>query len=148
VLEWRRPDGYAVSTDLACVDFAVVHAFLSGESYWSPGIPRETVERAARHSLIFSLLAPDGAQAGYARAVTDCATYAYLCDVFVVAHHRGRGLGRWLMERVLAHPDLQELRGIWLRTADPAFYEPLGFRPPVLADLLAIQRAAHELYGA
>ena len=138
--------GYAVSTDVDRIDFAVVHEFLR-ESYWSPGIPRAIVERAARGALTFGLYAPDGSQAGYARAITDRATYAYLADVFVLRAHRGRGLGRWLVEQVLAHPDLRDARGIWLRTRDPAFYRPLGFDPPVAQDLLAIQRDARALYG-
>ena len=139
--------GYTVSTDVERLDLEVVHAFLR-ESYWSPGVPREIVERAARNSLAFGLFAPDGSQAGYARAVTDRATYAYLADVFVLEPHRGRGLGRWLLEQVLAHPDLQGVRGIWLRTRDPAFYTPLGFAAPVEDDLLAIQRDARALYDA
>ncbi len=139
--------GYSISTDVDRIDFAVVHEFLR-ESYWSPGIPRETVERAARGALTFGLYAPGGAQAGYARAITDRATYAYLADVFVLAEHRGQGLGRWLVEQVLAHPDLQNLRAVWLRTRDPEFYVPLGFAPPQAADLLAIQRDAADVYGA
>ncbi len=138
--------GYSISTDVERIDFAVVHEFLRA-SYWSPGIPRETVERAARGALTVGLYAPDGAQAGYARAITDRATYAYLADVFVLAEHRGQGLGRWLVEQVLAHPDLQGLRAVWLRTRDPAFHAPLGFAPPQAADLLAIQRDAADVYG-
>ena len=81
-VERTREDGYTITTDPERIDFAVVHAFLT-ESYWSPGIARDVVERAARGSLTFSLRGPEGEQAGYARAITDRATYAYLADVFV-----------------------------------------------------------------
>jgi GNAT superfamily N-acetyltransferase len=88
------------------------------------------VERAIANSLCFGLYAPDGAQAGFARAVTDRATWAYIADVFVLEAHRGRGLGVWLMETVLAHPDLQGLRRIELATDDAhGLYERFGFEP-------------------
>jgi len=122
---------YEVSTDPARLDVMVVHRFLSEESYWSPGIPREVVERAIAGSIPFGLYAPDGRQAGYARAVTDGVTFAWIGDVFVLEEHRGRGLGTFLMEQVLAHPQLQGLRQITLRTADAhRLYERFGFVTP------------------
>ena len=122
--------GYEISTDPARLDVAVVHRYLSEEAYWSPGVARAVVERAIANSLCFGLYAPDGAQAGFARAVTDRAAWAYLADVFVLEGHRGRGLGVWLVETILAHPDLQGLRRIELATADAhGLYARFGFEP-------------------
>jgi N-acetylglutamate synthase-like GNAT family acetyltransferase len=125
--------GYEISTDRARLDRALIHRFLRDDSYWARGIPREVLDRAIDNSLCFGLYAPDGAQAGFARAVTDRAAIAYLADVFVVEAKRGRGLGKWLIETVLAHPDLQGLRRFFLGTVDAhALYARYGFRP--LAD--------------
>lgn len=122
--------GYEISTDRERLDLDVVHPYLSEEAYWSPGVARAVVERAVANSLCFGLYAPDGAQAGFARAVTDRATFAYLGDVFVLAAHRGRGLGVWLVETMLAHPDLQGLRRIELATVDAhGLYARFGFAP-------------------
>ena len=121
-------DGYEVSTDQARLDIDAMHAFLT-TSYWSPGVSRELVERGARGSLPFGLYAPDGAQVGYARVVTDGASFAWVADVYVLEGHRGRGLGIWLMETVLAHPTLTGLRRITLATKDAhGLYERFGFR--------------------
>ena len=124
-MTWTR-DCYTISDDPDRLDLDAVHAFLT-QSYWSPGIPRETVARAARGSFTLGLFI-EADQVGYARAVTDRATFAYLCDVYVLAAHRGRGLGRWLVQTLLDHPDLQGLRR-WLLTTQDAHgvYEALGF---------------------
>ena len=98
-------DGYEISTDPARLDVDSIHAFLT-ESYWAKGIPSETVERAIAGSLNFGLYAPDGAPAGFARVVSDNATFAYLADVFVDPTHRGRGLSVWLVETVRAQGSL------------------------------------------
>jgi GNAT superfamily N-acetyltransferase len=124
-----RRDGYEISTDPGRLDLDAVHAFLT-TSYWSPGVPRDTVERAARGSLPFGLYAPDGAQVGYARVVSDGASFAWIADVYVLEAHRGHRLGVWLMETVLAHPQLRDLRRITLATKDAhGLYERFGFRP-------------------
>jgi GNAT superfamily N-acetyltransferase len=129
VIEAFRDD-YLVSTDPARLDAAAVHAYLE-TSYWAAGIPRETVERALAHSLCFGLYQGER-QVGLARVVTDAATFAYLCDVYVLEAHRGRGLARWLMQCVAAHPALASLRRFALVTRDAhALYEPFGFRPLV-----------------
>src|SRR5262245_12808655 len=113
--EWRR-DGYVISTDPGRLDLELVHRFLT-QSYWSPGIPFETVSRMIDHSLPFGLY--DGArQIGFARAITDRATFAYLADVFVLEEFRGRKLGEWLVEVVVSHPELQGLRRWVLLTRD------------------------------
>lgn len=139
-MKWTREDGYVISDDATAIDLDAVHAFLT-QSYWSPGISREVVARAAANSLTFSLRAPEGdgagpgspagAQAGFARAVTDRATYAYLADVYVLDEHRGRGLGKWLVQTVMEHPDLQGLRRWALATADAhGLYARFGFAAP------------------
>jgi GNAT superfamily N-acetyltransferase len=119
-------DGFTVSTDPERLDVDAVHEFLS-RSYWAAGIPRQTLARALRHSLCFGLYEGER-QIGLARVVTDHATYAYLCDVYVLPERRGRGLGVWLMECVTAHPDLQGLRRFALVTRDAhALYRRFGF---------------------
>jgi GNAT superfamily N-acetyltransferase len=121
--------GYEISTDRDRLDLEAIHGFLR-TAYWSPDVARETVERSIANSLPFGLYAPDGAQAGFARVISDLATFAYLGDVFVLPEHRGRGLGVWLVETVLAHPDLQGLRRFHLATADAhELYARFGFRP-------------------
>ena len=119
---------YRLSTDIACFDVDAIHAALAS-SYWSPGIPRDVVERALRHSLGFGLFHRD-AQIGLARVVTDRATFAYLSDVYILEAHRGRGLARWMLEVILGHPALQGLRRFMLATADAhGLYARFGFRP-------------------
>lgn len=146
---WRADGGYEISTDPERLDVEAIHAFLT-ESYWSPGIPRPVVERAIAHSIPFGLYAPGGAQAGFARVVSDRAVFAYLADVFVLDEHRGRGLGVQLVERVLAHPELQGLRGWSLSTADAhTLYERFGFRTPERPDrLMTLARTPRELWGS
>ncbi len=121
---------YEISSDPARLDLDVIHRFLSEDAYWSPGIPRATVERAVKNSFCFGVYLPDGNQIGFARLVTDRATFAYLADVFVLPQHRGRGVSKRLMEAVLAHPELQGLRRWLLATRDAhGLYAQFGFAP-------------------
>jgi GNAT superfamily N-acetyltransferase len=125
--EWHRGE-WVVSDDSARLDMAGVHAFIAG-TYWAAGIPQATLERAIRHSLCFGLYR-GAQQAGFARVVTDRATFGYLCDVFVDPAHRGAGLGKWLVACVLEHPDLQGLRRLSLMTRNAhALYQGFGFTP-------------------
>jgi GNAT superfamily N-acetyltransferase len=125
-----------------------VHGFLR-MAYWSPNLPRNVLERSLEHSMAFGMYDADGAQAGFARVVTDRAVFAYLADVFVASEHRGTGLGVWLVETVLGHPHLQGLRRIALGTRDAhSLYERFGFRPADPQILLTLDRSADELYGA
>jgi len=116
-----------VTTDPSRLDLDVIHGYLV-RSYWARGIPRELVARAIAHSLCFGAFAGDR-QVGFARVVTDRATFAYLCDVFVLESHQGRGVGKQLMAAIMAHPDLQGLRRMTLFTRDAhGLYGQFGFR--------------------
>ena len=138
--EWHR-DGYVVSTDAERLDLEVVHAFLV-ESYWAQGIPRETVERSIEGSMPFGLYAASGEQVGFARVVSDRATFAWIGDVFVLPDHRGKGLALWLMECVRDHPALQGLRRWMLATRDAHdLYARVGFTP--LADPTRLMERAY-----
>jgi GNAT superfamily N-acetyltransferase len=139
-MEWSRDD-YRITTNIAKFDFNVVHRYLSEVAYWSPGISREKVERAARHSLAFGLF-HRGAQIGYARAITDTVSFAYLADVFVLPSRQRDGLGTWLMECVMAHPDLQGLRKMMLTTSSAhTLYARFGFVVPANPEKLMEYRA-------
>lgn len=122
---WNR-GAHQVSTDPARLDFAIIHGYLT-RSYWSPGIERAQVERAARHSVCYGLYSLVG-QIGYARVVTDHVSFAYLADVFVLEGHRGGGLGTWLVECAVQDPHFAGLRRFLLFTRDAhALYRKFGF---------------------
>jgi GNAT superfamily N-acetyltransferase len=124
---------YEITTDPSRLDLDALHAFLS-TSYWSPGIPRATLERAVANSLCFAVLC-EGRQVGFARCVTDRATFAYLADVYLLPEHRGQGLARQLMDAVMKHPDLQGLRRMLLATRDAhGLYAKYGFKPLAAPD--------------
>jgi GNAT superfamily N-acetyltransferase len=128
-MEWTR-NGYTISDDPERVDVETVHRYLSEESYWARGRPLDVVRRSIEGSLPLGLYAPDGALAGFARAVTDRATFAFLADVFVLDGHRGRGLGVWLVETALAHPALRDVSRWTLATDDAhELYRRFGFGP-------------------
>jgi GNAT superfamily N-acetyltransferase len=141
-------DDYEIDDDPDRLDLDVVHAFLTGDAYWSEGIPRNVVSRAIAGSLNLGLY-HGGTQVGFTRVVTDRATFAWVCDVFVLSGHRGRGLGHWLVQTTLAHPDLSGLRRIMLATSDAhGVYADCGFEP--LADTdrwMEISQSPRELYG-
>jgi len=120
--------GYEISTDPARLDIAAMHAYLT-RSYWSPGIPYDIVERAARNSLCFGLYEKArGSQVGLTRVVTDHATFAYICDVYVLEEHRGRGLGKLMINAVMSHPALTGARRAMLGTRDAhGLYRQFGF---------------------
>jgi len=125
--ELRHGD-YLISDDPSHLDVDVIHRYLSRESYWARGIPHEIVERSLQNSLCIGIYTPSHAQVGLARVVTDFATFAWLCDVFVLAPHRGNGLGKALVQAVLSHPRLQGLRRFSLGTQDAhGLYAQFGF---------------------
>jgi GNAT superfamily N-acetyltransferase len=123
--EWRRGE-YVISDDHARLDVDVIHGYLKS-SYWAAGRPLERVVLSIEHSLPLGLY-KDDRQIGFARVVTDRATFAYLADVFVLEEFRGAGLGKWLVQIALAHPDLQNLRRWMLATKDAhGLYRQFGF---------------------
>jgi GNAT superfamily N-acetyltransferase len=127
---------FTISTDPERIDVAAVHAALA-ESYWAAGVPLDTVETSIRHSLCFGVYDPAGAQAGFARLITDHATFAWLADVYVLDAHRGHGLGKALMAAILAHPSARAVRRILLRTRDAhGLYRQYGFDAPSTPDTL------------
>jgi GNAT superfamily N-acetyltransferase len=127
--DWRRGD-YVISTDPSLLDLETVHEFLR-RSYWASERPLETLKRAVEGSLNFGLYhGEERRQVGFARVVTDFATFAWLCDVFIDEAHRGQGLGVWLMETVVEHPELRCMRLWMLGTRDAhGLYEKIGFTP-------------------
>jgi len=120
-------EGYRISSDQSELDIESIHEFLS-TSYWAEGIPMETLNRAISNSLSFGVFSKEKRQVGFARVITDSATYAYLADVYILEDHRGKGLSKWLMHEIMSHPDLQGLRRMTLATADAhGLYEKYGF---------------------
>lgn len=128
-MKFERTQGeFTVSTDPQQVDLDVVHGFLT-QCYWATGIPREVVRRSVENSLCFGIYS-GRKQLGFARVITDYATFAYVADVFVVESHRGRGLSKFLMECIMQHSELQGLRRWSLATADAhGLYSQFGFKP-------------------
>ena len=121
-----QKDGFLVSTDENLLDMDAIHAYLK-ESYWAGGIPRDVVVKAIENSFCFGLY-DQGKQIGFAAVITDFTHFAYLKDVFVLDEYQGRGLGTWLVECILACPQLQGLRRILLATSDAHdFYRKFGF---------------------
>lgn len=126
-MEWTKDD-FLISTDKSKIDVMYVHQFLS-HSYWAEGIPMGTVQRSIEGSICFSVIYLDH-QVGFARVITDEATFAYLADVFIDENFRGKGLSKWLMEVIMNYPGLQGLRRFMLATRDAHdLYKQFGFQP-------------------
>ncbi|HEY1025727.1 MAG TPA: GNAT family N-acetyltransferase [Sphingobacteriaceae bacterium] len=122
-------DNVEISTDVSRLDIELIHRFLSLHSYWAKGIPLETVQRSIENSLCFGVYVNEE-QVGFARLITDKATFAYLADVFILPDHQGKGLAGKLMVSIQSHRDLHGLRRWVLATADAhGLYEQFGFRP-------------------
>ena|ERR1700722_3663562 len=121
--------GYNISTDKDLLNFAAIYLYLSEESYWAAGIPADRLKNAINNSMCFGVY-KDTAQAGFARVVTDKASFAYICDVFILPGYRGIGLSKWLIQAIVEHPELQGLRRWSLATADAhGLYGQFGFTP-------------------
>jgi N-acetylglutamate synthase-like GNAT family acetyltransferase len=119
---------WSISNDLSADEIDIVFRWISRESYWAKGIPRSVFERALAHSLCFALRDETGTMKGFARTVTDRATFAYLADVFIDTSERGRGAGKSLLDGILNHPELQDLRRWILATKDAhSLYAQFGF---------------------
>jgi GNAT superfamily N-acetyltransferase len=126
----RRDDGYEIDTDPRRLDVARVHDWISNDSYWAQGRPAEQMRQAIEGSLCFAVYAPDGEQVAFARIVTDHATFAWLCDVYVARPARGLGIGTWLAQSVREHVLNLGVRRIVLATADAhGVYAKAGFTP-------------------
>ena len=120
-------ENYLISTNASKLDIDVIYHYLCEESYWANGIPRAVVEKSIANSLCFGLYY-NNEQVGFARVITDKATFAYLGDVFILHEHRGKGLSKWLMQTIHAHPELQGLRRWLLGTRDAhGLYEQVGW---------------------
>ena len=131
-MNWHK-DGFTITTDPSKADIAYVHNFLSG-SYWAAGIPVETVQKSIAGSLCFCVLKNEE-QIGFARVITDKATFGYLADVFIDKNYRGQGLSKWLMEVIMNHPDLQGFRRMMLATRDAhELYRKFGFSALTFTD--------------
>jgi GNAT superfamily N-acetyltransferase len=139
-MDWQK-DEYLISTDKSRLDAVYIHHFLSKESYWAQHIPFAIVERSIANSLCFGLYQHER-QVGFARLITDEATFGYLADVFIDAAYRGKKLGTWLIEAVMEHPSTYDLRRIMLATKDAQnLYKQFGFDHPAdLTELMYVRR--------
>lgn len=141
-----RKGVFLISTDPSKLDFDVIHHYLCDHSYWSAGIPRETVENAARGSVCFGVYHQEK-QIGYTRLITDAATFGYLADVFILKEYQGQGLGKWLIDTVMAHPACQGFRRWVLATRDAhGLYEKFGFGPLMRPDIY-MEKVLFRKYG-
>ena len=144
-MEWKK-DGFTVSTDRQKLDRDAIHRFLA-ESYWARGIPRDVVDRSIENSVCFGLYAEEK-MIGFARVISDAATFGYLSDVFVLPSHRGRGLAAWFMEIVMGHPDFRGIRRWMLATADAhGLYRKVGFTQLSRPERI-MEKPLPDAYGA
>ncbi|MQM40153.1 hypothetical protein KBTX_04199 [wastewater metagenome] len=131
---WKK-ENYTLTTEQSLFDHEAIYHYLTEESYWALGMPRNVFEKSLEHSLCFGLFAGDPSkeqaeQIGFARVISDHATFAYLADVFILEAYRGRGLSKWMMAVILDHPELRNLRRFMLATQDAhTLYERFGFGP-------------------
>ncbi|MFB2768235.1 GNAT family N-acetyltransferase [Pelatocladus sp. BLCC-F211] len=125
ITEWQQGE-YSISTDINRLDINTIHQFLM-TSYWAEGLPLQTLKRSIQNSLVFGLY-KSKQQIGFARVITDYATFAYIADVFILEPFRGQELGKWLLETIVSHPELLGLRRWLLATKDAQdFYRQFGF---------------------
>jgi GNAT superfamily N-acetyltransferase len=129
-MRWQRQDGYFISTEKDLLSIDVIHGYIS-RSYWAPGRPREVVQSSIENStLSFGVYAPDGTQVGFARVVSDLTTMYWLGDVFVLEEHRGKGLGKWLVDCIVHLPQLEKLSGLLATRDAHELYAQYGFKVP------------------
>lgn len=140
-----RSGKFTISTDKTRLQVPVIHEFLSQESYWARGRSIEQTKTAIENSICFGVYQGER-QIGFARVVSDCATFAYLGDVFIIEEFRGQGVSKWLMETIISHPELQGLRRWVLATRDAhALYEKFGFHALTFPDRW-MERPAPDAY--
>jgi GNAT superfamily N-acetyltransferase len=128
-MRWTGPDGYWASDEPELIDVDLVHGWMSREAYWALGRPREVMAAAIQNSLVIGLYAADGRQVGFARYVTDGATFGWLCDVFVDSALRDHGLGSFLVETATSHPSVRDVRQLLAATPGRNLYRQAGFTP-------------------
>ncbi len=138
-----RPDGYWVSDDPSLIDVLRVHGWISRESYWAAGQPYEVTARSLQYSLSLGLFSPEDVLIGFARLVTDRATFAWLCDVFVDAAYRDRGLGTFLVEVAAGHPGVSGVRQVLMAQPGRSLYRRVGFDKLVSPERWMERPAAH-----
>jgi GNAT superfamily N-acetyltransferase len=127
-MKWKK-DGFIITTHKHKMDIPYIHDYICNKSYWAEGIPLAIVKQSIKGSLCFGVFHA-AKQIGFARLITDRATFGYLADVFIDENYRGKGLGKWLMEIIISHPELQGLRNWMLATLDAhGLYEKVGFKP-------------------
>ncbi|HET7578794.1 MAG TPA: GNAT family N-acetyltransferase [Bacillales bacterium] len=151
---WKKGD-YTISTDRQLMDRDMIYHYLSQESYWAQGLPRTVFEKSFAHSsLCFGLFTGDptgegtAEQIGFARVVSDMATFAYLADVFILTPYRGQGLSKWMIDTILKHPEMQGLRRFMLATRDAhSLYSRFGFRPLSQPDKMMEIARGKEVYA-
>jgi GNAT superfamily N-acetyltransferase len=125
-MNWHKDD-FTITTDKSKMDIDIIHGYLS-RSYWAQDVPRATVQKSIEGSLSFAVF-HGSHQVGFARVITDKATFGYLSDVFILEEYRGKGLSKWLMEIILGHPELQNFRRFLLSTRDAhGLYRQYGFK--------------------
>ena len=141
---------FQITTDPAKIDVETLFSFLHYQAYWSIGIPKEYVKNSLKFSLNFSLLSPENKFIGFARVVTDYYSFGWLADVYIDEQFRGKGLGKWLVEIVIKHPDLQRLRNFVLFTKDAhELYKKFGWKKLLNPDIvLARKYSPDEIYNA
>ncbi len=123
---WKKDD-YFISTDKSLLDFEVIYRFVSCEAYWGQSRSRDTMQKAIDNSALCFGLYHNQTQIGFARVVSDLATFGYLGDVFILSDYRGLGLGKWLLHTIVSHPELTVLKRLILFTRTPVFYQEAGF---------------------
>jgi GNAT superfamily N-acetyltransferase len=127
-VKWLRRDGFEITDERDRLDLPLIHQWLSNESYWAEGRPIDVVVKSIEQSVSMGCFSPIGNQVGFARWVTDGATFGWLCDVFVDASFRGQGIGRFLVQTAVEHPEVRDLRLLLLGTRDAqALYRQVGF---------------------
>jgi GNAT superfamily N-acetyltransferase len=133
-MQWQR-EQYSIDTDKSRLDLSMIHHFLYTSAYWATGRPMSTVRKSIENSLCFGLY-DGGKQIGFARIVTDYATVGWMCDFFILPAHRGKGLGKWLVECMMEHPDISSVRRLMLNTRDAhdLYIKYAGFRPLLKAE--------------
>lgn len=149
---WKNEDRYTITIDKKKIDLSSLHKYLSEKSYWSRGIPFDILKKATENSICFSILSPSQEFVGFARMITDSATFGYLADVFVLDDHKDKGLGKWLVEVIMSYPEFKMIRNWFLYTKDAhTLYEKYGWQRikhlDMLDNAMIVNIPASEIYN-